>query len=91
LRFEVISGTDLNKVQMDNALREFAKKLVGAQTGLFFYAGHVLQDSGENYLVPVDAELASTAALDFETVRLDLIQRTMQRATATNILIRCRA
>ncbi len=39
-----------------------------------------------NYLVPVDAELATAAALDFETVRLDLVQRTMERETKTNIL-----
>src|SRR5262245_25058513 len=45
-----------------------------------------MQVGGSNYLVPVDAELANTAALDFEMVRLDLVQRTMERETATNVL-----
>jgi hypothetical protein len=36
--------------------------------------------------VPVDAKLSTAAALDWEMVRLDLIQRTMERETETNVL-----
>lgn len=36
--------------------------------------------------MPIDAQLTTEAALDFEMVRLDLIQRTMERETATNIV-----
>jgi len=43
--------------------------------------------SGHNYLVPVDAKLESSSALDFEAVRLDLIQRIMENETQTNVLI----
>ena len=42
--------------------------------------------NGNNYLVPVDAELSSQDALEFEMVRLDLVQRLMENATKTNIL-----
>ena len=42
--------------------------------------------AGVNYIVPIDAALDSAAALDFEAVRLDLIQRTMEREAKTNIL-----
>jgi hypothetical protein len=42
---------------------------------------------GQNYLVPVDAKLTTAAAVDFEMVRLDLVQRTMERETSTNILV----
>ena len=41
---------------------------------------------GVNYLAPVNAKLLTAAALDFETVRLDLIQRTMESEVQTNIL-----
>jgi uncharacterized caspase-like protein len=87
LDFEVVEGHDLDKASMDRTIRNFAEKLAGSQLALFFYAGHGLQVSGQNYLVPIDAQLSSGAALDFETVRLDLIQRTMERETATNIVI----
>ncbi len=58
----------------------------GAKVGVFFYAGHGLQVAGANYLVPVDAKLSTASALDWEMVRLDLVQRTMERETETNVL-----
>jgi hypothetical protein len=87
LGFRVIEGRDLDKVAMDRKIRDFAQALVGAEVGLFFYAGHGLQVGGQNYLVPTDAELKTASALDFEMVRLDLVHRTMERETLTNILI----
>jgi hypothetical protein len=85
--FEVRKGLDLDKTGMDALIREFAEALTGASAGLFFYAGHGLQVSGQNYLVPVDAKLTSAAAIDFELIRLDLIHRTMEREAKTNIII----
>lgn len=87
LGFKVTFGTDLHKAAMDSKVRDFAETLPGADVALFFYAGHGLQVSGENYLVPVDAKLANSSALDFEMVRLDLVQRMMERETKTNILV----
>ena len=84
--FTVIKGFDLDKAAMDRMIREFAAALHQGDTGLFFYAGHGLQVAGINYLVPVDAELTAPSALDFEMVRLDVVQRSMERETATNIL-----
>jgi uncharacterized caspase-like protein len=53
---------------------------------VFFYAGHGLLVSDQNYLVPVDAQLSTVSALDFEMVRLDLVHRTMEREAQTSIL-----
>ena len=86
LKFEVLEGLDLDKATMDRTIRRFAEKLTGADVGVFFYAGHGLQYDGQNYLVPIDARLDSTTALDFEMVRLELVQRSMERGTKTNIL-----
>jgi uncharacterized caspase-like protein len=86
LGFTVILGIDLDKRAMDAKILAFANALSGADTGVFHYSGHGLQVSGVNYLVPVDAELATPAALDFEAVRLDLVQRTMEREAKTNVL-----
>jgi hypothetical protein len=87
LGFGVIEGRDLDKAAMDRTIRDFAEALGGAQTGLFFYAGHGLQVGGQNYLVPIDAKLTTASAVDFEMVRLDLVHRTMERETSTNIII----
>ena len=86
LGFTVIRGVDLDKRAMDRTIQEFAATLHGADAGVFFYAGHGLQVNGVNYLVPTDAALASAAAPDFELVRLDVVQRSMERESSTNIL-----
>lgn len=86
LGFKVVKGLDLKKADMDRTIRDFAEALATASTGLFFYAGHGLQVSGENYLVPVDAKLVTASALDFEMVPLATVQRVMERAAATNII-----
>jgi caspase domain-containing protein len=87
LGFAVVEGYDLDKAGMDRTIRDFAEALAGAHVGLFFYAGHGLQVGGQNYLVPIDAKLTTASAIDFEMVRLDLVHRTMERETNTNILI----
>jgi uncharacterized caspase-like protein len=87
LGFEVTRRQDLVKADMDRVLSGFAASLNGAEMALFFYAGHGLQVSGQNYLIPVDASLGSATALEFEAVRLDLVQRIMETETPTNVLI----
>lgn len=76
--FEVILALDATKPQMDSALRAFADKLGGADVALFYYAGHGLQVGSQNYLVPVEARLASERDLDFEATKLDFVLRQME-------------
>ncbi len=85
--FRVFEGVDLTKPEMDDLIKNFATALETSEAGLFYYAGHGLQVNDRNFLLPVDAELKSPAALEFEMVRLDQIQAIMERLTPTNILI----
>jgi len=84
--FEVIAAFDLDKASFDRKIRDFASALTGAEAGVFFYAGHGMQVGGRNYLVPIDAELTTAEAVDFEMVQLDVIHRTMERLATTNII-----
>lgn len=86
LGFQVISGFDLDKRAFEELVVQFSSALAGAKLGVFFYAGHGLQVDGVNYLVPVDAKLSTSAALDFEMVRLRLVQSLMEQATKTNVI-----
>jgi uncharacterized caspase-like protein len=79
LGFDVIDGTDLTKDEMELRVRAFADKLIGADVGLFFYAGHGLQVDGRNFLAPVDAKLKSDTDLDFEAVELNLVLKQLER------------
>lgn len=78
LGFEVILGLDLDKRAFDQRVREFSRALPDADTGVFYYAGHGLQVLGNNYLVPVDAQLQSERDLDFEANSLNFILRQME-------------
>jgi hypothetical protein len=86
LGFHVIEGFDLDKEAFDGMVRDFGVALKGADVGLFFYAGHGMQVSGHNYLVPVDATLTNVSSLDMEMVRLDLVYQTMEKGARTNLL-----
>lgn len=61
LKFDVIKIINGDYGQMREAYRKFQEKLVNGpkdQTiGLFYYAGHGLQNEGESYLVPVEADI----------------------------------
>jgi uncharacterized caspase-like protein len=86
LGFRVVEGLDLDKPAMESVIRSFAEALVGADKAVFFYAGHGLQVSEQNYLVPIDAKLATPIDFEFEVVRLDIIQRAMERSARSNVL-----
>lgn len=89
LGFDVISGTDLDKRSFDTKLREFSRALPKSDVALFFYAGHGLQVSGRNFLVPVDAQLQGERDLDFEGVSLDFVlkQMELERDGKTSIVL----
>jgi hypothetical protein len=85
--FDVIEGHDLDHRGMEEKLKQFARKLDSAKIALFFYAGHGLQVSGKNYLLPIDAKLEYPKDLAFETIELGLILAQMDAANAANIVI----
>ncbi len=86
--FEVILGVDVDKREFDTKVRNFADLLENADAAIFFYAGHGLQVSGRNYLLPVDARVQSERDLDFDAVNLDFVLKQMElgRADKTNIV-----
>ena len=87
LGFDVLEGVDLDKRAMERLVRQFGVKVVGADIAFFFYAGHGLQVSGENYLVPIDAKLAAEGDVDFEAIQLRLILRQMERDAKASIVL----
>lgn len=86
LGYSVTRGIDLDKAGMDEAIRGFSRALEGVEVGVLFYAGHGLQVDGQNYLVPIDAKLGDASSLDYELVKLETVQRLMERGSRTNII-----
>jgi carboxyl-terminal processing protease len=89
--FSVIEAEDADQNAMKHAISDFGEKLANAGTGavgLFFYAGHGLQVSGTNYLIPVHANIKREPDVDIEAVPVDLVLREMDYAGSTvNIVI----
>ena len=88
LGFEVVLLTNANQQQMDSSVREFGIKLRQGGAGLFYYAGHGLQVGGENYLVPVNANIQSESDVRFTCLPAGMILGKMEDArNDLNIII----
>ena len=91
LGFTLIGGRaqlDLDKSALDTAVQNFGRQIQGADVALFFYAGHGVQVSGSNYLVPVGANPTREADVDFQMVDVNLVLRQMQGSgTRLNMVI----
>jgi uncharacterized protein YgiM (DUF1202 family) len=90
LGFEVALVTDADQKGMKRAIREFGQKLraTGPQgIGLFYYAGHGVQVDGENFLLPVGAEIQAEGDVELEAVSASSILSQMQFAgNAVNLV-----
>jgi uncharacterized caspase-like protein len=86
--FEVILKTDANRRAMEQAVRDFGRRLRSGGVGLFYYAGHGLQIDGRNYLIPVDAVIESESDARYESVDAGRVLGKMEDAgNGLNIVI----
>lgn len=91
LGFDVLEKTDVSQKEMNRAITQFGEKLDANSIALFFYAGHGLQVRGKNYLVPIDAQIASEASVRSETVDVDsLLEQLISSPLNVVILDACR-
>ncbi len=89
--FEVALIVNGNKRQMDDAARQFARQLDDAgrnAVGLFYFAGHGVAYQGENWLIPVSANIREAVDIEYETLSANKILGLMESArNATDIVI----
>jgi formylglycine-generating enzyme required for sulfatase activity len=85
--FAVIEGSNLDKANFVSKIEEFGRAASGAEIALFFYAGHGLQIAGRNFLVPIDAELDTAAAIDTQLVTASFVYRHMERGARFKIVV----
>lgn len=87
--FTLVGGgaqLDLDKPALDAVVQAFGRQSDGADVALFYYAGHGVQISGANYLVPVNANPVREADVDFQMVDVNVVLRQMQ-ASGTRLKI----
>lgn len=88
LGFKVIVRENTSRKDMIDAIREFGAAIEGANTALFFYAGHAMQFKDRNYLIPIDAAMGSEEDVTFFSVEVGQVFDRMDRArTRFNFII----
>ncbi len=84
---DVTLVTDLDNSGMRKALKAFSRKAAGADIAAVYYAGHGVEVAGQNYLIPVDAELAQAGDVEHEAIGLSSVLSTVEGANRLRLVI----
>jgi Caspase domain len=79
--FEVTSAIDLTQNDMIRVVQDFSSKVAARgpnSVAMVYYAGHGVQLAGENYLVPVDANVSTPNDLTSNSLRLVDLMATLE-------------
>jgi uncharacterized caspase-like protein len=86
--FEVMLELDVDYNQMFRAVVNFGRALRDGGVGLFYYAGHAIQVDGNNYLIPIGANIDNEDYVPIETVDVNQVLARMDGAdNQLNIVI----
>jgi uncharacterized caspase-like protein len=92
LKFDVILATDVDQRGAIAAIDKFSTMMNGASLALLFFAGHGIQISGQNFLLPTDVSVDSERALRYSAIDIQEVVAEMERRAdvAIAILDACR-
>jgi len=88
--FSVTKLVNADQGTMKKELLKFGRRLRegNVDAGLFYYAGHGVQLHGENYLVPVNAQILDEDEIDLEAINVNNFLKVMNSSNADiNIII----
>ncbi|QPF90390.1 caspase family protein [Bradyrhizobium commune] len=86
--FTVVDArNDLSAQDMRRALRDFGAKARNADIAVIYYAGHGIEIDGNNYLVPIDAQLENDTDVYDETIGLDRVLVAIEPAKRLRLVI----
>lgn len=87
LNFKVTQLTNASAAEMRKALVDFGRVTEGSEIAVVFYAGHGMEVSGENWLIPTDAELRSDTDVESEAVSLRSLNLQVSKARQLGLVI----
>ena len=83
----VMLHTNLGQAAMLTVLREFSAEASKADIAVVFFAGHGVEISAENYLIPVDAQMTEVHTVEIEAIQLRGIRKAISRAKKLRLII----
>ncbi len=87
LGFEVQSVSDGDRRRLDRQLERFVEDAEEADVALLYYSGHGIEAGGENFLVPIDADLSSLEEADTRLVSLSPHVEALKRTVPVAIIL----
>src|SRR6476659_3411949 len=88
--FDIVEGADVNSADLRRLFGEFLAKVNAAgpdAIAFIYYNGYAIQFEGDNYLIPVDAQLNRDSEIPFQGVRLFDLLRPLADAPATTKIV----
>lgn len=85
--FDVTLSLDATAVQMTELLDDFAFRSEVADLALIYFAGHGIEVQGENFLIPIDANVASNLDVQRQSASLKQLLSAVDRARKMRIVI----
>jgi hypothetical protein len=86
--FEVVTAEyDVGIVEFKRAIRKFEDAAADSDIAVVYYSGHGIDIEGANYLVPVDAAIASDRDAEDEAVSLERLVESVDGARRLRIVI----
>ena len=73
LGFKVSEVIDASRAQMVRSLSKFSETSENADVTLLFYAGHGVQISGINYMIPVDTNISDISEATLQAISLNSV------------------
>jgi uncharacterized caspase-like protein len=74
-------------LEFKRAIRKFEAAADGAEMAVIYYAGHGLEIGATNYLIPIDARLASDRDADDEAISLERLVSSADGASRLRLII----
>jgi len=87
LGFSVDRLANLRLDDMRKAVAEFGARSRGADLAIVYYAGHGMEVRGENWLIPVDAELTSDLDVQNEAITLKALMDSVAHTSTLALVI----
>ncbi|RWC42651.1 MAG: peptidase C14 [Mesorhizobium sp.] len=87
LGFEVVLETNRDLRRMRRALDDFREDAKGADVALVYFSGHGVEISGDNRLLPVDADASSLEALEKTSLSLEEVRDTVAATAKVGLIM----
>jgi len=85
--FEVTLSLDASLAELTETMDEFAFRSETADLSMIYFAGHGVEVQGQNFLIPVDANVQSNADVQQQSVSLAQFEAVVDRARKMRIVI----